>query len=295
VNELTPKADAGSEDGGTGVTGVTETTLSALGTGVVEAFVNGVSVGQSSVGGALLTASPKLAEGTNVIALRARGGAATAYAIAQVRGPFGRLVSNDAWRVKAAAGAEATSASPAFATLDFDDSSWATATVVSTKVGSPFPADSAAVPVWSEQSADAVLLRLRVYVPAGLDAERPVGFGRSATGGKGGAVVRVSNVSELARELCRTKSGNNCSDDAPRIIELASQVYDFTGSEGTARESGCNVKECTGGTASEQILNRQNWCGTNPQFSVEYDTAGIWPTRSTCVHKVIGAMRSYPA
>jgi len=285
VNELPPKPDSGTAGS---VPGVTDTTLSALGTGVVEAFVNGVSVGESSAGGALLTASPKLAEGDNVIALRARGGDAAAYAIAQVRGPFGRLVSNDAWRAKAAAGAEATSASPAFAALDFDDSSWANVKVVTSKVASPFPSDSAAVPIWSDESADTVLFRLHVYIPAGLDADRPVGFGRSATGGKGGAVVRVTSASELMRELCRSKSGNNCSDDTPRIIELGSQVYDFTGSEGKARESGCNVKDCSGGVASEQILNRQNWCGTKPQFSVEYDTAGSTPLLVGSNKTVIG-------
>lgn len=266
----------------------TETALVALGSGVVEAFVNGVSVGKSSAGGALLSAQPKLAEGTNVIALRAQGGGAAAYAVAQLKGPFGKLISSEAWRVKAAEGAETNSATPAFAALGFDDASWATAKAVTTKVATPFPADSAALPVWSSASADTVLLRLRVYLPAGLRADQPVGFGRGTTGGLGGPVVRVQSVSELARELCRTKSGNRCTDDAPRIIELAPQVFDFTGSEGKGSESGCNVKDCTGGVASEQILNRQNWCGAKPQFSVSYDTAGTTPLMVGSNKTVIG-------
>ena len=109
---------------------------------------------------------------------------------------------------------------------------------------------------------------------------RPQGFARNVTGGKGGAVVRVTNIRELKQALCGSTSGNNCTDSTPRIIELPAQVFDFTGSEGTAREQGCVVKQCTGGQKSENILNRQNWCGQNgnkPLFSITYDKAGTTP------------------
>lgn len=108
----------------------------------------------------------------------------------------------------------------------------------------------------------------------------PQGFARKVTGGKGGQVVRPNNIAELKKALCGSTSGNNCTDGTPRIIELSAKVFDFTGSEGTAREAGCVVKQCSGGQKSENILNRQNWCGSNgnkPLFNITYDKAGTTP------------------
>ena len=258
--------------------GSTDTKLVALSSGVVEAFINGKSVGKTSAGGTLLSVMPKLADGPNVVALRVTGAApAGAYAVAQLEGAFGRLLSSEAWRVKTASGDEATSATPAFAGLAFDDSAWSTAVSVATKVSAPFPTDSAATPIWSSASADKLLLRLHVYLPAGLRVDQPVGFGRAVTGGHGGSTVRVKDITELAHELCHTKNGTTCTDAAPRIIEVPSQVFDFTGAEGMGQEAGCTVKDCTGGVASEYILNRQNWCGARPLMTVQYDTAGTTP------------------
>lgn len=154
----------------------------------------------------------------------------------------------------------------------------------------PEALDSTALPsdpalATSEGSESALDLPTSEATATAADAgapqgERPPGFARNVTGGKGGSVVRVKSASELAKALCGSQSGGKCTDSTPRIIEVPSQVFDFTGSEGKASEMGCAVKQCTGGQKSELILNRQNWCGQNGKSAsmrITYDKAGTTP------------------
>jgi len=223
-----------------------------------------------------------------VVALRVTRGTEASYAVAALRGAFGTLTTGPRWRVKSAAAGEASEPSPAFAQPDFDDSRWERPSVVDGAAAKGFPDDRAASRLWSAGPTDVLLLRARVYLPAAFQADVPQGFGRNVTGGAGGEVVRVHTRDELVHALCASRSGNRCTDATRRIIEVPSQVFDFTGTEGTRSEAGCVVKQCGAGTLSEHILNRQNWCGTKPLFDIPYDVAGTTPLLVGSNKTVIG-------
>jgi pectin lyase len=282
---LAPESGADAGAAGAPMTG---NRLVALAGGKVEAFVNGKALAASAEPGSLLQSEVSLAEGANVVVLRVTGAASGSFALAELSGPFGKLITSRRWRVKRADAAEATDVAPAFARVDYDDSRWELASPSDGALPSAFPQDSAAARVGTSAPAEVLLVRVRFFVPAGYRADKPQGFGRGVTGGAGGQVVRVQTREELARALCAKSSGNRCTDDEKRIIEVPSQVFDFTGTEGTRSEAGCIVKECSGGAASEHILNRQNWCGTKPLFNITYDVAGTTPLMVGSNKTVIG-------
>lgn len=252
----------------------------ALASGAVELFVNGTALGKSSAAGALLAVSAHLEEGAqNVIAIRAtRGAAAAPFVLAELGGRFGRVGSSRQWKVKAATGNEATEATGPWITDAFDDAAWASATDVNVALPSLFPDDGPARGLWTASAADeTVLLRLRLYVPAGWSASEPYGFGRAVTGGEGGQVVRPKTRQELATALCGSSSGSQCTDVTPRIIELTG-TFDFKGTEGTTTTTGCVVtQQCAAPLASEYITNQQGACDGKAQLQVTLDTAGTTP------------------
>lgn len=255
----------------------------ATGSGAVEVFVNGVSLGTSAHAGALLQARSVLSAGENVVVLRAhRGGAHEPFASAEIHGAFGTASTSAAWKVKAAAGAEATAPDGAWATLGYDDSDWAAATDHGRAPDAPFPPHGPAHEVWSARATDAtVLLRLTLYVPPGRRAA-PRGFGHTVTGGHGGPVVTVHTRAELTHELCHSTGydpalGTVCTDSEPRVIEVPSQVFDFRGTEGTTTASGCVVTQCTAPTESEYITGQLGGCAGKATFPVTFDAAGNNP------------------
>jgi pectin lyase len=111
-------------------------------------------------------------------------------------------------------------------------------------------------------------------------SKSPIGFAAGVTGGAGGATVRVSTAADLKRELCRSSNGNGCTDNEPRIIEVAS-VIDMTDSEGSASAPGCFATSvCTDGTHKSEItLTVYDWqkgyCTNKQTTHYTYKVAGI--------------------
>lgn len=102
------------------------------------------------------------------------------------------------------------------------------------------------------------------------------GFGRAVTGGAGGAKVRVTTADQLRNALCGSTSGGYCSDNTPRVIELASTI-DFGDSEGTAQVQGCHANQiCTAPAKSEiTLLTNPSFthCDGKTKFNVTYKKA----------------------
>lgn len=137
------------------------------------------------------------------------------------------------------------------------------------------PGPSLSADASADDSTPAEAERLRVV------GRSPIGFASGVTGGAGGHIVRVSTAADLKRELCRSSSGNVCTDAEPRIIELAS-VIDLSDSEGSASAPGCVATSvCPAGSAlkSEVTLNVDDWqkgyCTGKPTSSYRYKVAGI--------------------
>ncbi|PNS14724.1 hypothetical protein CAC42_1746 [Sphaceloma murrayae] len=93
------------------------------------------------------------------------------------------------------------------------------------------------------------------------------GFAKGVTGGGSTSVVTPTTNAQLVSYL---------GDSTPRTIVLT-KTFDFTGTEGTTKGTGC----APWGTASgcQVAINKDNWC-TNyqpnaPKVSVSYDNAGI--------------------
>ena len=190
---------------------------------------------------------------------------------------FGRTGTTTRWKVKAAAGSEATEATGPWTQLTYDDSSWSTGTAVSTSPPAGFPTGGPAQGLWTSSKDATILLRLRLYVPSALSADVPQGFGRSVTGGTGGSIVRPTTIAALIDALCSNKNGSNCSDTTPRIIEV-SRVFDFIGSQGTKTAKGCyGYTSCTSPVKSEILLDSQGGCSGKSTFDVTYDAAGVDP------------------
>ncbi|MDP9107789.1 MAG: pectate lyase, partial [Pseudomonadota bacterium] len=122
-----------------------------------------------------------------------------------------------------------------------------------------------------------VLFRLKVYLPAHLQADRPVGFGAQVTGGAGGEVVEVSTPEQLAYQLCRSKDhAGKCNDDLPRTITFSGTI-DYRNSVGTRAVSACVVKQCTAPAKSEYIDARLGACEGKDSQAMLIDAAGVTP------------------
>ena len=93
------------------------------------------------------------------------------------------------------------------------------------------------------------------------------GFAKGVTGGGSATPVYPKTTAELVSYL---------GDSQARVIML-DRTFDFTGSEGTATETGCAPWGT--GSACQTALNKNDWC-TNyqpnaPKVTVKYDKAGI--------------------
>jgi pectin lyase len=256
----------------------------------VEAFVNGVPLGRSSTPGALLAVGATVLAGQeNLIALRATGGSATApQVLAELEGAFGRVGTTTRWRVKAATGGEASEANGPWTQLAYDDSSWSLGSSVSSSLPPGFPTGGPAQGLWAGAKEPSVLLRLRLYVPAGLDTATPQGFGRHVTGGAGGPTVRPTTLAELTQALCSSTIGSSCTDTTPRVIEVT-RAFDFVGSQGTKTARGCYAyTSCSNPVQSEILLDGQGGCAGKATFDVTYDAAGVAPLLVGSNKTVIG-------
>jgi pectin lyase len=93
------------------------------------------------------------------------------------------------------------------------------------------------------------------------------GFAKGVTGGGSTSPVYPTTIAQLVSYL---------GDSQPRVIML-DRTFDFTGTEGTATETGCAPWGT--GSGCQTSLNKNNWC-TNyqpnaPKVTVKYDKAGI--------------------
>ncbi len=267
----------------------------AAATGVVEVFVNGTSIGKSGGAGELLTASANFVAGENTVALRATAGAGLSQVRVQASGVFGTFGTSTLWITRPAVGVEATESDPSWAQPGADATGWTSATDTSLAAPDAFPPTSVAEGIWNPSApAGTVLFRTVLYVPPGEAAVAPTGFAQGVTGGAGGETVQVTTPSALAAALCATESGGVCTDTTPRIIEVPSQVFDFTGSEGSHAEPGCVVNQCAAAVQSEYILNSLGACdasaGTPAKatFDVTVDNAGTDPLLVGANKTVIG-------
>jgi pectin lyase len=140
------------------------------------------------------------------------------------------------------------------------------------------PAAEAAsgTPVEANEGDDEREHALAVPAP---NAPTAVGYGRQVTGGAGPGTqrVRVTNTVDLARELCRQVVGGRCTDDAPRIIEVATTIS-FIGTEKTAPVMACNYSSCGSPWKPERLAVMPNvtHCKDQnlPTFQISYDKAG---------------------
>ncbi|RMJ17625.1 hypothetical protein CDV36_002661 [Fusarium kuroshium] len=88
------------------------------------------------------------------------------------------------------------------------------------------------------------------------------GFAQGVTGGGSAMPVTPRNIQELVTYL---------TDKSPRVIVL-DKTYDFIGSEGTVRATGCAPWGT--GKGCQLAINSANFCGTQPAAQVTYDKAG---------------------
>ncbi|PQE19799.1 pectin lyase F protein [Rutstroemia sp. NJR-2017a WRK4] len=92
------------------------------------------------------------------------------------------------------------------------------------------------------------------------------GSAYGVTGGGDATPVTPTTTDELLTYL---------TDSTPRVI-LITKEFDFTGSMGTATETGCIPSSNTCGSAGQNAINAaNNWCGDSPSVQVTYDKAGI--------------------
>lgn len=80
------------------------------------------------------------------------------------------------------------------------------------------------------------------------------------------------------------------TDSEARVIVLT-KTFDFTGTEGTATESGCAPWGT--GSACQQAINKDDWC-TNyqpdaPTVEVTYDKAGLSPIEVASDKTILGS------
>ena len=55
-------------------------------------------------------------------------------------------------------------------------------------------------------------------------SNKPIGFAAGVTGGGNAKPIRVKTAKDLEFQLCRTRRGNGCTDDEPRVIEIDSTI-----------------------------------------------------------------------
>ncbi|KAF5012152.1 hypothetical protein FDECE_1801 [Fusarium decemcellulare] len=106
------------------------------------------------------------------------------------------------------------------------------------------------------------------------------GFAEGVTGGGSATPVYPKSIDELVSYL---------GDSSPQVIVLE-QEYDFTGSEGTASETGCAPWGT--GSGCQTAINKDDWC-TNyqpdaPTVDVSYDKAGLNPIIVASDKTIIG-------
>jgi pectin lyase len=93
------------------------------------------------------------------------------------------------------------------------------------------------------------------------------GFAKGVTGGGSASAVYPTTTAQLVSYL---------GDSSPRVIYL-DRTFDFTGSEGTASETGCAPWGT--GSGCQTAINKDNWCGNYqpnaPKVNVRYDKAGL--------------------
>ena len=112
------------------------------------------------------------------------------------------------------------------------------------------------------------------------NAPTAVGYGRQVTGGAGSGsqTVRVKTAADLAKALCGQVVGGKCTDDARRIIEVATTI-DFIGTSGSAQVAACNYSSCSSPWKPERLAlvnpNETHCKERNlPTFQISYDKAG---------------------
>jgi len=105
---------------------------------------------------------------------------------------------------------------------------------------------------------------------------KPFGFGHSVTGGAGGTTVRVTTPDQLRQALCGNTSGGYCSDNTPRIIEVASTI-DLTDTEGSAQGQGCYATQiCSAPAKTEATLKysaSDTHCDGKTMINITYKKA----------------------
>lgn len=253
----------------------------ALGSGVVELFINGVPVPTPTPDAGsdwVELVRANLVEGDNMIAVRAqRGLDRVPYAVARLYGDFGFVNSSGFWSAKAATADSESTGAGAWTSLAYDDGTWAKATVVADSAWGAGPRGGLQA-IWTANSADeTALLRLKFHLPPGLNAAKPVGFGQGVTGGLGGEEVTVGTPEELAYALCHTKDSKGfCTDATPRIITVDSTI-DFTGREGLDSVLACKQSLCTAPTPVQLRINVDNSCAVGSTFLGSIDAAGRRP------------------
>ncbi|KAK4149569.1 pectin lyase fold/virulence factor [Chaetomidium leptoderma] len=93
------------------------------------------------------------------------------------------------------------------------------------------------------------------------------GFAKGVTGGGNASPVYPTTTAQLVSYL---------GDSQARVIML-DRTFDFTGTEGTATETGCAPWGT--GSGCQTALNKNNWCTdyqpNAPKVSVKYDKAGV--------------------
>jgi pectin lyase len=120
----------------------------------------------------------------------------------------------------------------------------------------------------------------------------PDGFAMGVVGGGDVAPETPASIGELKTLLCdRTDAGGGCVDDTPRVIRL-DRSFDFTGSEGAAVETGCIVRQCPPGMASELALDVATFCDGRAAARVGYDRAGRTPLLVGSNKTLIGTGRA---
>ncbi|KAM5347435.1 hypothetical protein ACJ41O_010440 [Fusarium nematophilum] len=106
------------------------------------------------------------------------------------------------------------------------------------------------------------------------------GFAEGVTGGGDAAPVYPKDINELVSYL---------GDSSPQVIVLE-QEYDFTGSEGTASETGCAPWGT--GAGCQTAINKDDWCNNYqpdaPTVDVSYDKAGLNPIIVASDKTIIG-------
>jgi len=109
----------------------------------------------------------------------------------------------------------------------------------------------------------------------------PEGFASGTTGGAAGKTVTPSTTDELVSYLE--------SDEALTVV--LTKTFDFTGTEGTATETGC----APWGTASgcQLAINKDDWCSnyqdSAASVSVTYDKAASSPINVGSDKTLIGS------